>query len=325
VNLKDERGREIVLRLARQSDVFLENYRPGTVEKLGLSYARVREANPRIIYCSISGFGQTGPYRERGGFDLIAQGMGGLMSVTGEAGRPPVKAGFPVTDIGAGMWAAIGILAAYAARERTGQGQQVDTSLLECPIAWSVWEAALYFATGQIPGPLGSAHRHSAPYQAFKCQDGVYINIGAAPQNLWQGLCQLLGLEHLLEDPRFETNALRHQHLQELAPILQEVFLTRPSGEWLEALTAAGIPCGPINTIDKVFADPQVQHRQMLLEVEHPIAGRLRTIGIPVKLSETPGEVRCAAPLLGQHTTEVLQWLGYSEEEIQALRRDGVI
>lgn len=324
LNLKDPRGLEAARRLARRSDVLVENFRPGTLDRLGLGPAALRAEDPRLIVCSISGFGQTGPYRERGGFDLIAQAMGGLMSVTGEPGRPPAKCGFPVSDLGAGMWGAIGVLLAVIARERSGQGQHVDTSLLEVPVAWSVWQAAWYFAAGQVSGPLGSAHPGAAPYQAFQAQDGAWLVIGAGPQHLWERLCRLLGVERLLADPRFATNADRVVHRAELEEELAKAVSTRPAASWIEALEAEGIPAGPVNAIDQVFADPQVLHREMVLEEEHPTVGRHRLLGIPVKLSLTPGRVRAPAPTLGQHTEEILPRLGYSAEELAAFRREGV-
>ncbi|MBI4504116.1 MAG: CoA transferase, partial [Chloroflexi bacterium] len=248
-----------------------------------------------------------------------------LMSVTGEPGRPPVKAGFPVTDTGAGMWAVIGILAAVAHRAQTGEGQYVETSLFEAPIAWGVWEAALYFATGEVPGPLGSAHRNTAPYQAFRCKDGVYINVGAGPQALWLRLCQVLGADDLARDPRFTTNQLRHRNIGTLAPLLQQHFLQRSSEAWLEALLAVGIPCGPINTLDRVFADRHTREREMVQEIEHPVIGRMRSIGSPIKMRGTPPSIRRPAPTLGQHTDEVLRDLGYDAATMQRLRAEGVV
>jgi crotonobetainyl-CoA:carnitine CoA-transferase CaiB-like acyl-CoA transferase len=325
VNLKDPQGVEIVRRMARTADIFVENHRPGSMARLGLSYEELQRENRGLIYASISGFGQTGPYRERGGFDLIAQGMSGLMSVTGEPGRPPVKAGFPVSDVGAGMWAVIAILAAVVHRTMTGEGQYVETSLFETPLSWAVWEAALYFATGEVPGPLGSAHRNTAPYQAFRCKDGAYINIGAGPQALWLRLCQALGADELASDPRFATNELRHKNLNVLAPLLQQAFLKRTSEEWLATFHAAGIPCGPINALDRVFADPQTRARAMVIEIEHPVIGRMRTIGSPVKMGRTPTSIRRPPPTLGQHTVEVLRELGYDDAAIKRLRAERVI
>jgi crotonobetainyl-CoA:carnitine CoA-transferase CaiB-like acyl-CoA transferase len=324
LNLKSPEARAIILKLVNRADVFLENMKPGTAERLGLGYAKLAASNPRLVYCSISGFGQTGPYRDRGGFDLIAQGMSGLMSVTGEEDGPPLRVPLPISDLCGGMFAAIGILAALAARERTGQGQWVDTSLLETPIALSVYEAAQYFATGEVPHRLGLGHRTSAPYQAFRTKDG-WITLGGAAQHFWLRLCPLLGLDQLTADPRFATNADRVKHRKELAALLQERFERQTTAHWLEQLEAEGIPAGPIHTYDQVFADPQVRHREMAVEVEHPVAGPSRVLGIPIKLSETPGAIRRPAPLLGQHTAEILAELGYSTADLERLKASRVI
>jgi len=324
LDLKRPTGREICLKLVRQADVFLENFRPGAAERLGLDYAQVSAGNPRIIYCSISGFGQTGPYRERGGFDLIAQGMSGLMSITGEEDGPPLRVPIPLSDIGAGMFGAIGVLAALRARDQSGRGQWVDTSLLETPIAWSVYEAASYFATGEIPPRLGAGHRASAPYQPFRTQDG-WLNLGAAGQQFWPKVCEVLGLTDLVSDPRFVTNALRVKHRKELAALLQERFDRATTAHWLSRLEAEEIPAGPILTYDQVFADPQVRHREMAVDVDHPVAGRTRVLGVPIKLGNTPAGVRQPAPTLGQHTEEILKDLGYSESEVHRLRAEAVI
>jgi crotonobetainyl-CoA:carnitine CoA-transferase CaiB-like acyl-CoA transferase len=298
----------------------VEAFRPGTLDRLGFGPAMLRARHPRLIVCSLSGFGQTGPYRERGGYDLIAQAMGGIMSVTGEADGPPAKCGLPVTDMGCGMWAAIGILLALQARHRTGEGQHVDTSLFEVPIAWGSWHAARYFATGEVVERLGSAHPSGAPYQAFQGSDGQWFVCSAVPQHLWERLCTLIDRADLAADPRFRTNADRVAHRQALAAELARAFARRPAARWLADFDAAGIPAGPVNTLDQVFADPQVAARQMVLELDHPTVGRHRVLGIPVKLAGTPGAVRGPAPLLGQHTEEVLQELGYSIEEAHALR-----
>ena len=287
LDLRSEKGREVFIRLVEQTDVVVENFRPGAMDRLGLGYRQLDEIKPSLIYCSISGFGQTGPYRERGGFDLVTQGMSGLMSVTGTPGAPPVKVGVPITDLTAGMYGAYGILSAYIHRLRTGEGQMVDTSLLEAGIAYTFWESAVYFATGEIPGPLGSAHRMTAPYQAIKTKDG-YINIGAATQSTWEGLCRAIGREELITDPLFATIGDSKKREVELAALLEETFSLGTTAHWLEALEASGVPSGPINDLGQVYSDPQIRARNMLVEQEDPELGRLKYIDIPVKLSLTP-------------------------------------
>ena len=324
VDMRTDDGREIVQELARRSDILIQNFRPGSLERMGLGYEQVREINPAIIYCTISGFGATGPYARRGGFDLVAQGMSGLMSVTGHPGAPPTKIGAPICDLNAGMFAAIGILTAYVNRLRTGTGQHVDTSLLEGGIAYTFWESAMYFATGEPPGPMGSAHRLTAPYQAFETADG-YINVGAANQANWERLRAAIGRDDLALDPRFARPRDRMDNLGALVSTLEETFARETTGHWLTALEAAGVPAGPIYTLDEVYADPQVRARDMVVETEHPTAGRVRNIGIPVKLSETPGAFRRPAPALGEHTDEVLRELGVSDARISKLRASGAV
>ena len=324
LDLKAPEGQETFRRLVPRFDVVVENFRPGTLEKLGLGYKDLKPLNPSLIYCSISGFGQTGPYRHRGGFDLVAQGMSGIMSVTGIPDGPPVKVGVPITDLAAGMYAANGIMAAYIHRLKTGQGQLVDTSLLEAGVALTFWETGILWATGQSPGPMGSAHRISAPYQALRCQDKL-ITIGAANQVNWERLCRAIGREELVEDPRFLTDSLRRQHYQELAEELEATLSKRPAAHWLAQLEEAKVPSGPINTMAEVYADPQIQARDMVVELSHPTAGPIKSIGIPVKLSETPASIRRPAPLLGQHSEEVLQENGFSAEEVRRLAEAGII
>jgi crotonobetainyl-CoA:carnitine CoA-transferase CaiB-like acyl-CoA transferase len=294
------------------------------MERLGLGYEELRRANPALIYAEISGFGRTGPYAERGGFDLIAQGMSGLMSITGEGpGRPPVKVGPPVSDITAGILLAMGISAAYARRLQTGEGQKVDTSLFEAAITHTYWQSAIALATGTSPGPMGSAHPLNAPYQAFQTADG-WINIGAANQTNWERLVQLIGAPELNEDPRFSVNTGRMANLEALTEILNAVFRQKSTGEWLELLEDGGFPAGPVLSISEMHADPQTRARDMVVATDHPVAGRVETLGLPVKFDRTPGGIRCAAPTLGQHTREVLAEYGYDAGEIEAFLAAGV-
>jgi len=324
LDLKAAEGVAIGRALAARADVVVENWRPGTAARLGLGWEAVRALNRRAVYASISGFGQTGPYSARGGFDRIAQGMSGLMSINGEENGPPLVVPVPIADIGTGMFAAIGILAALAHRARTGEGQLVDASLLETPIAWSVYEAATLFATGAPPQRLGQGHRTNAPYQAFRTADG-WLNLGGGSPQFWPVICEVLGVAHLVDDPRFTTPALRVRHRKALEEALQPRFLTASTAAWLEKLERAGVPAGPILTYDQVFADPQVRAREMAVDVNHPRAGATQVLGVPVKLSTTPGRVRRPAPSLGQHTDEVLRELGWDDEAIRALRARGVI
>lgn len=324
VDVRDARGRDVVLRLASGADVFVENARPGVMARRGLGYDDLRAVNPALVYASISGYGQTGPYGSRGGFDLVAQGVSGIMSVTGEPGGAPVKAGIPLTDLGAGLFAAIGILAALQHRARTGEGQQVDTSLLEAGVALSVWEATEYFASGQAPQPMGSAHRMSAPYQALACADG-YITIGAANDRLFERLCGLLGHPEWPRDPDFANDTARVANRQALAARIEAVTMTRPRAHWLALFEEHGVPCGPINTYADVFNDEQVAARDMVVDTDHPTLGRLRTLGTPLKMSRTPPRPGRPAPLLGQHTDEVLREAGCGGEELAALRAASII
>jgi len=324
LNMKSGKSMEIIHKLIKQSDVLVENFRPGAMERLGLGYERVNEMNPRIIYASISGFGQDGPYRMLPGFDQVLQGMGGLMSITGEPGGPPIKVGVAIADISGGMFAAYGVVVALYNREKTGKGQMIDVSLLDSQVAWLTYRAGAYFTSGEIPQPVGSGHPVIVPYQAFKAKD-VYINIAVGNDQLWEKFCKAVGLEKVMDDAKFATNAKRVENRGEIVKIISELIATRSGEEWLKIITDAGVPCGPIYTIDKVFADPQVLYRQMLKELDHPKAGKVRITGIPVKLSDTPGEVETAPPVLGQHTEEILNELGYSDQEVEKLRQEKVV
>ena len=324
IDLKSGEGQSIVRRMAGAADVVVENMRPRTMDRMGLGYEDLHKENPALVYCSISGFGTTGPYKDRPGFDLMAQGMSGLMSITGVAGGPPMRNGPPITDLNAGIYAAFGIMNAYVSRLKTGMGQHIDASLLEAGIAYTIWESAIFFATGVPPGPVGSGHHLSAPYQAFATTDG-HIMLGGANQANWERLCGAIGREDLLEEERFASNALRMQNLTPLEKTLQDTFSQQPTAHWLKVLEGAGVPCGPINDMAEVFADPQVTARDMVVELEHPLAGTTQNIGIPIKLSETPGSVRTAAPTLGQHTDAVLAEYDYAPVDITGLKTRGVV
>ncbi|MEM7190093.1 MAG: CoA transferase [Pseudomonadota bacterium] len=314
LNLKDPAQAEALRTMIKSADVVLENYRKGTMEKLGLGYDDLKKDNPGLIYGSISGFGRTGPYADRAGFDLVAQGMSGLMSVTGEGpGRPPCKVGPPVSDITAGILLAMGVSAALARRRETGEGQIVETSLFEAAITHTYWQSAIAFATGVDPEPMGSAHPLNAPYQAIKTADG-YINIGAANQRNWERLVALIERPDLAEDPRFAANDGRMENRQELETELNAVFSTRSSAEWLTLLEEGGFPAGPVLSISEMHADPQANARQMVPTMRHPTSGAVQTLGLPVKFTETPGAVQGPAPVLGQHTAEVLAEYGIALE-----------
>jgi crotonobetainyl-CoA:carnitine CoA-transferase CaiB-like acyl-CoA transferase len=325
LNLKTEEGRGVLSRLLKDADVLIENYRRGTMEKMGFGYDALHALNPKLIYCSISGFGRTGPYADRGGFDLVAQGMSGLMSITGEKpGCPPMKVGAPLTDITAGILACVGVLAALHARESSGLGQMVDTSLFEAGITHTYWHSAICFATGQAPGPMGTAHPLNAPYQAFPASDG-WITVGAANQENWLRLLEALGAPELRDDPRFVNNAVRMRNLSQLTEALTPLFQRCTVAEWLHRLEESGVPAGPVLDIAQMHADPQALAREMIVETTHPTAGKVKAIGLPIKFSDTPGGVRKPAPLFGQHTREVLHELGFSDAEIDRMAELGAI
>lgn len=324
LDLASDRGRSVFSRLARTSDILIENYRPGVMARLGLDYETLHRENPRLIYASISGHGQDGPWAGKGGFDLIAQGLSGVMSVTGRAGEAPVKAGVPLTDLGAGLFASIGILAALQHRHQTGQGQHIDTSLVDAGLALSVWEVTDYFSSGEVPGPLGSAHRMTAPYQAFKCADG-YITIGAANDRNFAKLCRVAGHPEWIADARFAADHQRVAHRDELAALIEAVTITEPKTFWIAELEKAGIPCGPILNYEDALTTPQAIAREMTVDVHHPTLGPLRTLGTPIKMSATPLNPRRRGPMLGEHTDDVLAEAGYSQDEIEQLRSTGAV
>ena len=325
LDLKHPDGVGVLRRLLDGADALIENYRAGTMERLGLGYETLRADHPALVYCSLSGFGRTGPYADRAGFDLVAQGMSGLMSVTGEGpGRPPMKCGPPVTDITAGILAAMGVLAAYTHRLKTGLGQAVDTSLFEAGITHTYWQSAIAMATGEAPGPMGSAHPLNAPYEAFETADG-WITIGAANQTNWRRLLEVLDAEALSADPRFSLNRDRMANRHALAETLAPIFRAHGSAEWLARLEAGGVPAGPVLDVNAMHRDPQALAREMVVEVEHPRAGRMKTLGLPVKFSQTPGRVHGPAPLLGEQSRAILSEAGYTDPEIQGLIDRGVV
>jgi len=324
LNLKTREGQETLARLAATSDILVENFRPGVLEALGVGFQALSAANPRLIYASISGYGQTGPDRAKGGFDLVAQGASGIMSITGESGGPPVKVGVPLTDLGAGLFAVVGILAALEHRHRSGVGQHVDTSLVEAGVALSVWEATEFFTTGTAPQPMGSAHRMFAPYQAIRCADG-HITLGTANDRLFKRLCDLLGHPQWATDPRFADNPTRVANQRALASAIEAVTSAEPCVHWLGLFEANDIPCGPINDYERVFADPHLAAREMSVSIDHPVLGAVRALGSPIKMSGTPTNARRRAPLLGEHTNAVLADYGFRPEEISALRAAGAI
>jgi crotonobetainyl-CoA:carnitine CoA-transferase CaiB-like acyl-CoA transferase len=325
IDLKTPGGKEVLLKLVETADVLVENYRHDTLNKLGFGYERLAALNPGLIYCEISGFGRTGPYAELGGFDLIAQGMSGLMSVTGEGpGRPPVKVGAPVTDITAGIIGALGVLAAYVNRLKTGKGQRVDTSLFEAGIVHTYWQSAICLATGVAPGPMGSAHPLNAPYKAFPTTDG-WITVGAANDKNWRRMLEVLGRPELAEDVRFIDNAARMKNLTALTDVLDAAFRQRSSADWLQRLEAIGVPAGPVLDVAAMHADPQTLARNMLVEVDHSRVGPVKTIGLPIKFSATPGGVRAGAPTFGEHGRVILGEHGFDATAIERLARDGAV
>ena len=324
LNLKHASGRGILLRMVAQADVLTENYRRGTMEKLGLGYDVLSKVNPGLIYCAVSGYGRDGPYGDKGGFDLIAQGFSGLMSVTGEPGRAPAKTGNSVADINAGILAVAGITAAYIHKLKTGEGQVVDTSLMEAAIQQTYWQAAIWFATGESPGPTGSGHLLTAPYQAFRTLDG-WLNVGGANQANWERIADTLGHPEWRCDARFASNSARMMNVEALVAAMSAVLATRGNAEWIEALDAAGVPVGPVHTIGEALSHPQTLARGMVVEVDHPQAGATRSLGCPIHFSKTPTRIDRPAPMFGEHSRELLREYGYSDAEIDGFLAAGVI
>jgi formyl-CoA transferase len=322
LNLKSKAAREVFHRLVETSDILVENYRPGVTKRLGIDYPTLAKINPRLIYASISGFGQTGPWSQRPGFDLIAQAMAGVMSITGQPDGPPTKSGVPVSDIGCALFALYGILAAFIGREKTGHGQYVDASLFEAAIAFSIWDISEYWGTGRVPTPLGTANRFSAPYQAVRAKDAFFV-MGANSNRLWQTLCEVLERGDLAADARFKTIADRLLHRAVLIEELEKSFATRSAADWIDILLAAGIPAGPILNYAQALASDHAVAREAVIQIDHPIEGKVKSIGFPVKLSETKQRVRLPPPLLGQHNEEILAELGIDEAIREQLRAEG--
>ena len=325
IDMKSAKGRNIVHQLAKRADIITENFRPGVVKKLGLDYESLRSANPGLVYASMSGFGQTGPYAGRGGYDIIAQGMSGIMMMTGEPGGRPAKVGIAMNDIASGVTALYAILGAYISRLRSGQGQYVETSLLEAGLAWSQWEFGAFFGAGELPAAMGTRHRRAAPYQAYRTSDG-YVTVGANNEKLWRAFCeQVCASPHWLSDPRYASNALRVQHADALQADIEAVFTSHPTAHWVEALDAAAVPGGPVYSYQQVFDDPHVKARAMVVEMEHPIMGTIKTFGSPVKSSGELVSIRRAAPWLGQHSEEIVRSLGIAEDEVKSLFDEAII
>lgn len=325
LNLKDPKGKDIFMQLAKSADVVVENFTPGVVNRLGIDYGTVTEVKPDIVYASISGFGQTGPYSHKPAYDQIMQGLGGIMSLTGNPHDEPQKIGVALADIGAGMLCAYAITTALYHRELTGTGQYIDISMLDLQISWLTYQAATYFATDTPPPRVGTAHPNLVPYQTFICGDGKYINVAVGNERFWKRFCIAISREDLVALPEYTLNSDRVKNREKLVDLLQIEFKSRPIRHWINKLEAEGVPCGPIHNLSDVFSDPQVRAREMLVETSHPTVGTFRQTGIPIKFSVTPGSIDRPPPLLGQHSKDILFELGYGEGEVAALQRARVI
>jgi crotonobetainyl-CoA:carnitine CoA-transferase CaiB-like acyl-CoA transferase len=325
LDLKAKQGKEVFLKLAAQADIVMENFRPGVVKRLGIDHPALSRINPAIVYASMSGFGQTGPYSQRGGYDIIAQGMSGIMMMTGAPGGRPAKVGIAMNDISSGVTALYGILGAYIGRLRTGKGQYLETSLLEAGLAWSIWEFGAWAGAGEIPTATGTRHRRSAPYQAYRTKDG-YVTVGAGNDKLWRNFCnQVCEKPEWLTDPRYSTSSARLKNVDELERDIEAVFAHQPTSFWVDRLEAAEVPGGPVYSFEQTLADPQVTARRMIVEVDHPKIGRMKTLGLPIKSTGDLTAIRKPAPLLGEHTSQVLSELGYTDEGIHSLLEAGVV
>ncbi len=326
LNLKDEKGVEVLHRLVKNCDVVLENFRPGVTKRLGVDYDVLKEIKEDLIYCSISSYGQTGPYATRPGYDLIIQGMSGLMGITGEQDRPPVRVGVAVTDLNAGMYAVMAILSALRVRDQLGIGQYLDVSMMDAAVSWMTYMAGSYFANGEVPPRMGGAHPSIVPYQTFEAGDGKFLLVAGGNDRLFKILCEVMDMEHLVTDPMYVSNTVRVENREILVPIIQEKLLTKPRDAWLSKLMESGFPCAPVNAMDEVFSDPQLLHRNMLVTMDHPKIGKIKQIGAPLKFSDTPLKIELPPPMLGQHTDEVLVKLcGYSEDEVATLKKNNVV
>ena len=325
LNMKDPRGKAAFMKLAAKADIITENFRPGVVKKLGIDYDTISKTNPGLIYASMSGFGQTGPYGRKGGFDIVAQGMSGIMMMTGYPGGRPAKVGIAMNDIASGVTALYSILGAYIGRLRSGKGQYLETSLLEAGLAWTHWESGAYFGSGELPTATGTRHRRSTPYQAYRTKDG-YVTVGANNNKLWTNFCTITcGKPEWLTDPRFVDLPSRLKNIDELEREIEAVFAAQPTAYWVEKLDAASEPGGPVYTYDQILADPHIEARKMVVEIDHPRIGRMKTLGIPVKSTGELLEIREPAPWLGQHSDDLLKGAGYDERELAALHADGVL